>query len=257
MEFHEEVGSTNDRARELALSGAPVPALVVANRQTAGRGRHGRPWSSNHPGGLWMSLTDEGGAFAPLLPLIAGAAVLRGVEACLERARQPALSLKWPNDVYLRGQKLAGILCESAHGAVVVGIGVNVNQGPEDLPTDGDVPPVSLRMLRGSATDKGQVLEAILTAWRQLREELESGRRPGDPARVPETLLRELNERSAVYGAAVAVQGTARHSNGRLGPMEDDSATGGPIQGDGALVIRTRGRTVEMIAGSVRILGGR
>ena len=253
-EFHEVVGSTNDRGKALVLSGAPSPAVVVADRQTAGRGRQGRPWASDHAGGLWMSLTDAGGAFAPVLPLIAGMAVARGVEACLGSASEGALNLKWPNDVYARGRKLAGVLCEAVDGAVVVGIGVNVNQSAAELPSGGDVEPVSIRVLEGSAVGRGDVLREIVGAWRDLRARLDGSENFGDPARLPSDLVGELNRRSVVMGALVAVKGTVRHSTGRLGAVEDGAAQGGAIGEDGTLSIRTRGEFVQMIAGSVRVL---
>lgn len=254
VEFHDELGSTNDRAKELAASAAPVPALVVADRQTAGRGRHGRAWSSDHPGGLWMSLTDGGGDLTGLLPLVAGVAVARGVEASLGERGAVMLALKWPNDVYAGGRKLAGVLCEGRGEEVIVGIGVNVNQSAGELPAGADVPPVSIRVLTGTTIGRGRVLEGIVAAWAELRTSLDRARVDSGPARFPEELLQELNRRSAVRDAPVAVQGTARHSNGRLGRIDDDSARAGAIQPDGALVVHTGGQVVEMIAGTVRLL---
>ena len=265
-EFHEEIGSTNDRAKERLSEGTPGPELILSDRQTAGRGRRGRTWSSNHAGGLWFSVTDVGGDLAPLLPLLAGAAVARGVEACLSpdwgnaRSRgsvsdaRGALALKWPNDVYAGGRKLAGVLCEAVGERVVVGIGINVNQASQDLP-DADVDPVSLRMLQGSPLARGGVLENVVDAWLELRRSLEGvDRAPDRIPRLPEELLSELNQRSAILGAAVAVDGSGRHSNGELGRIELPRAKGGLIQPDGTLVVHAEAGTVEVIAGTVRLL---
>jgi BirA family transcriptional regulator, biotin operon repressor / biotin---[acetyl-CoA-carboxylase] ligase len=113
-----EVDSTSDRARELALAGAPHGALVTATEQTAGRGRQGRVWTTQPGAALTMSmiLRDP----PPLLPLIAAVAV---AESCGDEAR-----IKWPNDVLLGGRKVAGILAEGRphEGWAVLGIGVNV-----------------------------------------------------------------------------------------------------------------------------------
>jgi BirA family biotin operon repressor/biotin-[acetyl-CoA-carboxylase] ligase len=120
--------STSDRARELALAGAPHGALVTAAEQTAGRGRQGRRWSAPPGSALLMSLILR--KRSPVLPLVAAVAV---AEACGEAAR-----IKWPNDVLIDGRKVAGILAEGRplEGWAVLGIGVNVAVRPEDLPPE-------------------------------------------------------------------------------------------------------------------------
>jgi len=126
------VTSTNDVARRLA--GECEPAIVVADVQTRGRGRFGRKWHSAE-GGLWTSFllfpelpADRLG----LLTLVAGLAVARALET--HAGLEP--ELLWPNDVMIGGRKVAGILSESRGRAVIVGIGVNVNQSsfPPELP---------------------------------------------------------------------------------------------------------------------------
>jgi BirA family biotin operon repressor/biotin-[acetyl-CoA-carboxylase] ligase len=120
--------STSDRARDLAMAGAPHGALVTATQQTAGRGRQGRTWSAPPGAALLMSLILRDAP--PLLPLLAAVAV---AEACGDDAR-----IKWPNDVLLDGRKVAGILAEGrpAEGWIVLGIGVNVAVAPRDLPPE-------------------------------------------------------------------------------------------------------------------------
>jgi BirA family biotin operon repressor/biotin-[acetyl-CoA-carboxylase] ligase len=127
--FHwfDEVGSTNDVALELAASGEPEGTVVSALSQTSGRGRLGRSWW-NKPGESAMFSV----VFRPPGPIwefgqlafVAGLAVAE----CLEREVRSEISLKWPNDVLLRGYKVAGILIETGAGAAVVGIGINANQ---------------------------------------------------------------------------------------------------------------------------------
>jgi BirA family transcriptional regulator, biotin operon repressor / biotin---[acetyl-CoA-carboxylase] ligase len=123
-----EIDSTSDRARELALAGAPHGALVTAAGQTAGRGRQGRVWTTQPGAAMSMSvvLRDP----PPLLPLIAAVAV---AESCGEDAR-----IKWPNDVLVGGRKVAGILAEGRphEGWAVLGIGVNVAVDVDDLPEE-------------------------------------------------------------------------------------------------------------------------
>jgi BirA family biotin operon repressor/biotin-[acetyl-CoA-carboxylase] ligase len=123
-----ETTSTNDRARELAAGGAPHGTVVTAGVQTAGRGRYGRTWSAPAGSSLLLSLIVR--EFDGLLPLRAGLAV---ADVAGPRAR-----VKWPNDVWIDGLKVAGILVEArpAEGWAVLGIGVNVALDVRDLPPE-------------------------------------------------------------------------------------------------------------------------
>ncbi|MFB6270617.1 MAG: biotin--[acetyl-CoA-carboxylase] ligase, partial [Halobacterium sp.] len=147
VEYHDALPSTNDRARELAAEGA-CDVAVLADKQTGGRGRRGREWSSPS-GGVWLSLVlcpDLPPARVPLLTLAAAVAVT-------DAAREAGVhaEIKWPNDVIVRqdgdnvpergGDKLAGVLTEMEGEAsrvswVVVGMGINVNVDPSDLSGD-------------------------------------------------------------------------------------------------------------------------
>jgi BirA family transcriptional regulator, biotin operon repressor / biotin---[acetyl-CoA-carboxylase] ligase len=174
--------STSDRARELALAGAPHGTLVTAAEQTAGRGRQGRRWSAPAHSALLMSLVlrpSPSGCVPPppLLPLIAALAVCDIVG---DRAQ-----IKWPNDIVLvRGDrlaKLAGILAEGRpqEGWAVLGIGVNVAVRVADLPdelhdsaatlgqTPADVEPALQRLLRALSRRLAQDDDATLQAWRE------------------------------------------------------------------------------------------
>ncbi len=113
---YDNVASTQRVAREL-----PVETVVIAHSQTAGRGRYGREWISP-PGGMYASivLTPD-----PLLPLRAGVAIVAALSAYGINAR-----LKWPNDVTVRGKKIAGILIESNPKKMILGIGVNIRAAP-------------------------------------------------------------------------------------------------------------------------------
>jgi BirA family biotin operon repressor/biotin-[acetyl-CoA-carboxylase] ligase len=131
----ESTDSTNDRARELAIEGAPSGTVVTADEQSAGRGRHGRRWSA--PAGtalLYSAVLRPLDLRHLLLPLAAPVAV---AEAC-ESVGGVECRIKWPNDVWLDERKLAGILIEARPPEwAVIGIGVNVaiaaNEFPEDL----------------------------------------------------------------------------------------------------------------------------
>jgi BirA family biotin operon repressor/biotin-[acetyl-CoA-carboxylase] ligase len=125
LHWFAEIGSSNDEAARLGRAGAPAGSVVVAERQTAGRGRRGSSWHLGAGDGLAFSLLlrpDFGRALWPRLALAAGLAVCR----VAERAGV-AGALKWPNDVLVGTRKLAGILVEGTPDFVVVGVGINVN----------------------------------------------------------------------------------------------------------------------------------
>ena len=125
LEVHDALASTNDEARRLAAAGEPEGALIVARRQTAGRGRSGRVWSSP-AGNLYFSLLlrpDRPPAEAAQLSFVAAL-------AAAEAAAVP-VALKWPNDVLAGGRKLCGILLEGSDGWLVIGVGINVAAAPE------------------------------------------------------------------------------------------------------------------------------
>lgn len=146
----------------------PEGALVVAEHQTAGRGRLGRSWEAPPGTAMLCSLLLRPPAerSAPELSLVAGVAVADAIERIVGLAVQ----IKWPNDVMLRRQKVAGCLAESRDDAVVLGIGINVNQTREQLPDGAG----SLLTLTGREWDREELLETLLedlgsryAAWRE------------------------------------------------------------------------------------------
>jgi BirA family transcriptional regulator, biotin operon repressor / biotin---[acetyl-CoA-carboxylase] ligase len=129
------LGSTNGEALSLARQGERGPLWIVAGRQTAGRGRRGRSWTSE-PGNLYASLLLTAPAAAEHWPELSFIAALAIHDAIVEIAAElrPRLAIKWPNDLLLAGAKFAGILIEGEggeEGAVVVGIGVNCASHPD------------------------------------------------------------------------------------------------------------------------------
>jgi BirA family biotin operon repressor/biotin-[acetyl-CoA-carboxylase] ligase len=132
-------------------------ALVVADHQTAGRGRLGRTWEAPAGTALLFSVLLKPPAEPPTpqLSLVAGIAVAD----TLERMLGLSVQLKWPNDVMLRRRKIAGCLAEARDGAVVLGIGVNVNQTAAELPENAG----SIRSLTGRTADREELLSMLLT----------------------------------------------------------------------------------------------
>ena len=177
VHYAARVGSTNDIAKQLAEGGAPEGTLVIADEQTAGRGRMGRRWLAPPNSALLMSLV-----FRPDLPpdeanrlvMACGLAAAEAIEAHTELT----VSVKWPNDLQIGGAKVAGILAESGlvEGRplyVVVGIGVNVNTR-EDPADDLIYPATSLLREAGRPVDRLPLLVEILerlNAWHSLLAE--------------------------------------------------------------------------------------
>lgn len=173
-----EASSTNDVAKERALAGAPEGLVVVADRQTRGRGRRGRSWTSAAGQGLYFSALLRPGwpaADAPWLGVLAGLAAWQAVHA-LGAARA---AVKWPNDVLVDGRKLGGVLVEPriAAGRVefaVLGIGINVAQADADWPDDLRGVAVSLHAL-GVRTDVAAVRDALCSSLTSLYQQTADG----------------------------------------------------------------------------------
>ncbi len=158
-----EVGSTQDFARDMA-KGSPG-LVVIAGRQTAGRGRLGRRWADTSHLGLAMTFVLDAAVHTPeQLSIAAGVAACRACEESLAKAE---IGLQWPNDVVERGRdggpgrKLAGALIEAGGGVALVGIGINVLQQPMEWAPELAGRVTSLREL-GSGVDRPAVAERLL-----------------------------------------------------------------------------------------------
>jgi BirA family transcriptional regulator, biotin operon repressor / biotin---[acetyl-CoA-carboxylase] ligase len=139
----------------------PEGATVVTDHQTQGRGRLGRTWEDTPGRSILMSILLLPRPPMPLWPelsLVAGEAVAQA----LRSETGIDASLRHPNDVVVAGRKLVGVLPEARTGRVVLGIGVNVNQLPEELPADTAKPPTSLRIELGREVERAPLLAAIL-----------------------------------------------------------------------------------------------
>lgn len=161
-----EVPSTMDVAWDLQKEGHPSGTIVLAERQTKGRGRFGRSWESPRGGGIWMSALLMGDAVpepASLLTVISALSVAEAIEA---RCRLPA-RIRWPNDIVIREKKVGGILIEMRQQgdrevAVVVGIGVNVGIVPSELPGPLRGIATSLRAEGAENLQRSSLAQAIL-----------------------------------------------------------------------------------------------
>lgn len=223
-----ETTSTQDVLRGSAYAHGTV---AVAEHQTAGRGRSGRSWDDVQSKALLFSLLlrPPTGAPLPQLSLVAALAVAAVIE------REVGTSVvKWPNDVLVGETKVAGILLEASEGAVVCGVGLNVNQEAHELPTATRTKAASLRLVAGRAFDRGALLAELLV---ELEAHYEQWLRSGLGS-----MSVELERRNGLRGERV-----------RIGAQ---SGTAAEIVSDGRLtVILDHGDTVLVESGEVELFG--
>jgi BirA family biotin operon repressor/biotin-[acetyl-CoA-carboxylase] ligase len=170
------IDSTNEHARRIALAGAPDGTVVIAEQQTAGRGRQGRSWAAPRGRALTLSLLRRLAPHAPsaeleLLPLAVALAVCDACEAIAPvRCR-----IKWPNDVWIAERKIAGILIETrpADHWTVIGIGLNVDTDEQQLEPHLRETATSLRIETRTPVDRDPALAALLDALAARLSELE------------------------------------------------------------------------------------
>jgi len=185
-----------ESTQQLLAPGLPEGAVAVCEEQTAGRGRLGRAWEAPRGGAILCSILLRPPAARPAaeLSLVGGLAA-----ACtVEHATGLAAQIKWPNDVMVNRRKVAGVLAEGRDGAVVLGIGVNVNQTRAELPV-ARIPPASLFTLDAARRDRAPLLAGLLA-------ELEACYRLWLDAGL-DSLFGELGARDFLRGRQVTVDG--------------------------------------------------
>jgi BirA family biotin operon repressor/biotin-[acetyl-CoA-carboxylase] ligase len=238
--YHDKVESTNDIAKYLALKGAPEGTIVIAEKQTTGRGRMGRRWFSPE-GGLWFSLILRPGLVpgeVPLLALMLGVGVAKAL-----MARGLECTLKWPNDILIKEKKVCGILTEidaemDRVNYVIAGIGINVNNEIKDFPSE----------YKGSSTTVKKEINREISRVKLLRrilEELEEAyfalEKKGGQA-----LLQDWRQLSSTLGRKVKVVTRRRTIEG----------TALDVAEDGALLIQLgNGRLEKLLSGDCLHLG--
>ncbi len=234
----DEVDSTNRLAIELAREGAPEGTAVVAERQTAGRGRLGRTWESPARLNLYLSVIlrpELSPVEVPRLTLAAAVAVADAIAATTGLRPE----IKWPNDVLLGGRKACGILTELEAEAervrfVVVGIGVNLNALPDDFPPELRAKATSLAMEIGRPVDRAAFAGALLGALDEVYGEMLRG---GFAA------VRERYEAwHGLPGRVVSVEG---------GPRLEGVVRG--IDDEGALLVETADGVRRVLSGEVTL----
>lgn len=231
----QETTSTNDVAERLARDGVPEGVVVFAESQSRGRGRLGRAWLSPARRGLWFSLLlrpDVRPQEATRLTVMAGAALARAV---VRQTGLPA-GIKWPNDLLVRGRKVAGILTELSAELdhvryVVLGIGVDVNLTAGDFPPDLRRQASSLQIETGHPVDRAELAVVILRELDQTYARLRLGQF--------EALADEWESLCTTLGREVVIRLGDRQVRGRAESL--DAA--------GALLVRTQHGRLERITG--------
>jgi len=234
LEYRAAFGSTQDLARELAQAGAAEGTVVLAGRQTAGRGRLGRSWVSPR-GGIYLTVVLRPPAeHLKALVIIAGLAVARGIE----RVAGLETSLKWPNDVLVAGRKIAGILSESelvgqSVSYALVGIGVNVNA---DMAAYRESAPLATSVMTelGREVSREALAAGILNEFEALYL----------AAQVGEPIEQEWRARLGMLGKQVQV---------RLGDQVEEGLAE-DVDRDGSLILRRAdGTRLTIAAGDVTL----
>lgn len=238
IEYRTTTESTNADlvARAQRPGGADVDRTVlVAEAQTGGRGRMGRSWVAPPGSALLFSVLLHPRTVPARsrgwIGAILGLAVVDG----LHRAAGVEARLKWPNDVLVRGRKVAGILAELAGAALVVGCGINVTLDRSDLPR---ADATSLLLEGATHCDRGRLLTAVLAAFGPMVDQWEAAAGDMDAA----GLRREYLRHSATVGRRVRIE---------LPDGSGVSGTAVDVAPDGSLVIDSGGRTATFAAGDV------
>ncbi len=237
--FFEETDSTNLRAQALGDAGAVEGTVIIADRQSAGKGRLGRQWFSPPGVNLYASILLRppiSPRFAPQLTFVSAVAVARALEeiAGLET------TVKWPNDILLNGKKVAGLLNELSAETervhyVVLGIGVNLNMAADEFPADLRYPATSVAIEKGETVSRLAFVRCLLHHVEHLYElYLLKGFAP---------LLRAWESLFELTGHAAEVDCQERLLRGIVEGLDDD----------GALLLRLpSGATERILAGDVR-----
>jgi len=245
-EYFSRVTSTSDSVLDMARRGAPEGTLVVAEEQTAGRGRQGATWYSPPGCGIWASalLRPRDVPISQMPPLSMCAAY--AVSTAIEQVAGVSPDIKWPNDVLLQDRKIAGIMIETetVPGTadecpfVILGMGINVNQTSDQFPADLTQSATSIRSVTGQAVNRMLLLQRVLEHFEPVyREFLNHG---------IASILGAVKSRLAWRGRLVELVNGISTVKGRV--LDVDS--------DGSLIIDTdKDGHVAMYSGSLHLIG--
>ena len=241
-EFHDCIDSTNIRGKQLATSQSAHGTVVVANTQTAGRGRMTRFWQSPPDCNLYFSLVLFPTIPPQIVPQLAILCALGVHQAMSQTVPAHTFGLKWPNDIWSQqGKKLSGILCEAvlcgSQTAVVAGIGININGNSDDFPPDIRQTAGTLAELANHPLDRIGLLATFLNAFEPFLDQWQS-------ALSLQPFLEYWNRYDILRGTFIRVQ------NGD--EIIEGIADG--IRSDGRLILSTANSIRLIHAGDTHIL---
>lgn len=234
------IDSTNNQAKRLAEEDAPHGLLVIAEQQTQGKGRMGRPWRSPRGSGVWMSLLLR----PEIKPVQASGLTLvmaMAVQQALADVAGISCAIKWPNDIVADGRKICGILTEMSADPdrinhIVIGLGINVKD--EAFPEEIKDVAASVYQISGKQVCRAELVAAILKRFEQFYEKyIQTGNL--------RLLKDEYNEKLINRGRMVRV----------LDPAGEYTATAEGITDEGALIVDREGERTEIISGEVSVRG--
>ena len=238
IDYYTETDSTNIRARTLVMAGAAEGSIVIAETQTAGKGRRGRPWFSPREKGIYISVIVRP-AIPPvetpklvLLSSITIAELLR-TRMCLKA------EIKWPNDVLVNGKKVAGILLEvgtemDAVDYCIVGLGLNVNIPQDSFPDDIKDSATSLLIESGKHVSRVHLVQDYLMLFEQYYERFIDGR-GGD-------IVARWKKLADIVGRRITVDLSGRIYSGNVTDVDDNGAL---------MITDTTGNTHRVFSGDV------
>lgn len=243
IKYYESIDSTNALAKKIAEEPFKEGTVIIADEQTAGRGRLGRQWTSPKGKGIWMTILlkpDILPADASKLTLAAAYAICKGLERCFGLNA----GIKWPNDIVVGGKKLCGILTEMSADIdeikyVAVGIGINANLDISDFDSEVASKATSLKLEMGRAVPRKTVAACVLNEFEGVYEDFAKNGSIGG-------FLKEYKDKSAVLGKDVRI----------IYKKEELFGKAVDISSEGHLVVKLAdGSTKEVVSGEVSVRG--
>lgn len=239
IHFYRDTTSTNDMAKTIAGRGAPEGTILLAEKQSSGRGRMGRVWVSNYGDGIWLSLILR----PPIMPSHAPQITFVTAVAACQAVREHTgldVTIKWPNDLMINGKKICGILTElSAEidlvNHIVVGVGVNVNQDEKGFPEELQKTATSLSLVSGRSYRRIELLVDMLKKYAEIYYQyINNGFFP---------ILQLWKKLNSTLGQEVQV----------ISQEETYYGTAIDIDENGQLLVNTNGTIKSVLAGDVSI----
>lgn len=246
IHYLKEIDSTNNYAKKIAYEGCEDGTIVIAEKQTSGRGRLGRTWESSERAGIWLSVIlkpDISPGAVQIITLSASVAVVKAIKA----VTGIDTGIKWPNDIILDGKKVCGILTEMSSemdkiNYLVVGIGININQDKKDFPEELRDKAISIRNY--TKKNKGQEVEFTRNdIIRRLLFEIEDVYNMIKAGKI-ENIIQSWKRHSITQGKEVVV----------LGRQEEFTGIAEDITPDGKLIVKSiDGITQLILSGEISI----